>query len=103
MISTALAGLESSTELGGCCVRQMEIPGIRQEVIFDFLNDDPDQPIVNGRTYDAINPTSYKLPALKTLATIKSKEHKGGGYNELLIDDTTGEIKTQLHSTHYAS
>lgn len=87
----------------GAAWGQMEIPRIGQEVIVDFLNGDPDQPIVNGRTYDAINPTPYKLPALKTLATIKSKEHKGGGYNELLIDDTTGEIKTQLHSTHYAS
>ncbi|MGL4667364.1 MAG: DUF2345 domain-containing protein, partial [Saezia sp.] len=29
-----------------------------------------------------------------------SKEHKGSGYNELLIDDTTGEIKTKLHTTH---
>jgi len=76
------------------------IPRIGQEVIVDFLDGDPDQPIITGRTYDANHPTPYKLPALKTQQTVKSKEHKGGGYNELLIDDTTGEIKTQLHSTH---
>ncbi|CAK7067899.1 type VI secretion system Vgr family protein [Saezia sanguinis] len=78
----------------------MAIPRIGQEVIVDFLDGDPDQPIITGRTYDANHPTPYKLPALKTQQTVKSKEHKGGGYNELLIDDTTGEIKTQLHSTH---
>ncbi|RUS67926.1 Actin cross-linking toxin VgrG1 [Saezia sanguinis] len=76
------------------------IPRIGQEVIVDFLDGDPDQPIITGRAYDASHPTPYKLPALKTQQTVKSKEHKGGGYNELLIDDTTGEIKTQLHSTH---
>lgn len=79
------------------------IPRIGQEVIVDFLDGDPDQPIITGRTYDAAHPTPYKLPALKTQQTVKSKEHKGQGYNELLIDDTTGEIKTQLHSTHGAT
>ena len=76
------------------------IPRIGQEVIVEFLNADQDQPIITGRTYDAMHPTPYKLPALKTQQTTKSKEHKGSGYSELLIDDTTGEIKTQLHTTH---
>ena len=76
------------------------IPRIGQEVIVSFLGSDESQPIITGRTYDAIHPTPYKLPALKTQQTTKSKEHKGSGYNELLIDDTTGEIKTQLHTTY---
>ncbi|RUS67396.1 Actin cross-linking toxin VgrG1 [Saezia sanguinis] len=81
----------------------MALPRVGQEVIVDFLDGDPDQPIITGRTYDANHPTPYRLPALKTQQTVKSKEHKGTGYNELLIDDTTGEIKTQLHSTHGAT
>ncbi|MGL4666947.1 MAG: DUF2345 domain-containing protein, partial [Saezia sp.] len=76
------------------------IPRIGQEVIVEFLGGDESQPIITGRTYDANHPTPYKLPALKTQQTTKSKEHKGSGYNELLIDDTTGEIKTKLHTTH---
>jgi len=76
------------------------IPRSGQEVIVEFLGGDESQPIITGRTYDANHPTPYKLPALKTQQTTKSKEHKGSGYNELLIDDTTGEIKTQLHTTH---
>lgn len=87
----------------GAAWGHIALPRIGQEVIVDFLDGDPDQPIVNGRTYDAQNPVPYKLPALKTQMTIKSKEHKGQGFNELLIDDTTGEIKTQIHSTHAAS
>jgi len=87
----------------GAAWGHIAIPRIGQEVIVDFLDGDPDQPIVSGRTYDAQHPTPYKLPALKTQMTIKSKEHKGSGYNELLIDDTTGEIKTQLHSTYGAT
>jgi len=79
------------------------IPRSGQEVIVEFLGGDESQPIITGRTYDANHPTPYKLPALKTQATTKSKEHKGSGYNELLIDDTTGEIKTQLHTTHQAT
>ena len=78
----------------------MALPRIGQEVIVEFLNADQDQPIITGRTYDAMHPTPYKLPALKTQQTTKSKEHKGSGYSELLIDDTTSEIKTQLHTTH---
>ena len=81
----------------------MAIPRVGDEVILSFLDGDIDQPIIIGRTYDAIHPTPYKLPALKTQQTVKSKEHKGRGYNELLIDDTTGEIKTQLHTTYQAT
>ena len=78
----------------------MAIPRKGQEVIVEFLGGDESQIIITGRTYDANHKTPYKLPALKTQQTTKSKEHKGSGYSELLIDDTTAEIKTQLHTTH---
>ena len=81
----------------------MALPRAGQEVIVEFLHGDESQPIITGRTYDQNHPTPYKLPALKTQQTTKSKEHKGSGYSELLIDDTTGEIKTKLHTTHEAT
>jgi len=81
----------------------MALPRKDQEVIVEFLHGDESQPIITGRTYDQNHPTPYKLPALKTQQTTKSKEHKGSGYSELLIDDTTAEIKTQLHTTHEAT
>lgn len=79
------------------------LPRVGHEVIVSFLEGDPDQPIITGRTYHATNRQPYALPALKTIASLKSKEHKSSGYNELLLDDTTGELKTQLHTTHGAT
>ena len=81
----------------------MALPRIGQEVVVSFLDGDCDQPIITGRTFDVAHRTPYKLPALKTQATTKSKEHKGEGYSEWLIDDTTGEVKTKLHTTHAAT
>ena len=102
---------EQPNEYSSCWVRvaqnwagagwgHMAIPRNGQEVVVSFLGADESQIIITGRTYDRNHPTPYKLPALKTQATTKSKEHKGEGYSELLIDDTTAEIKTQLHTTH---
>ncbi|MBH1866829.1 type VI secretion system tip protein TssI/VgrG [Stenotrophomonas maltophilia] len=78
----------------------MQIPRVGHEVMVSFLDGDPDQPIVTGRSYHAANPPPYALPALKTLVTLKSQEHHGRGHNELLLDDTHGELKAQLRSTH---
>ncbi|CAD5106673.1 hypothetical protein PSEWESI4_00940 [Pseudomonas carbonaria] len=78
----------------------LAIPRIGHEVIVDFLDGDPDQPIVTGRTYHVVNRPPYKLPALNTLATVKSKEHQGDRANELRIDDTHGEISAALMSEH---
>lgn len=81
----------------------MALPRIGHEVLVSFLDGDPDQPIVTGRSYHVTNRPPYELPNLKTLTTIKSQEHNGGGHNELLIDDTNGQIKAQLKSTHAAT
>ena len=81
----------------------LALPRVGHEVIVDFLDGDPDQPIVTGRTFHAVNRAPYALPALKTQSTLRSSEHKGSGHNELLIDDTRGQIKAQLHSSHGAT
>jgi type VI secretion system secreted protein VgrG len=87
----------------GAAWGHMAIPRIGQEVMVDFLDGDPDQPIVTGRTYHAVNPTPYKLPDFKTLSPIKSKEHKGSRANELRLDDTQAQISAALMSDHGAS
>ncbi|CAJ0557395.1 unnamed protein product, partial [Mesorhabditis spiculigera] len=78
----------------------MAIPRIGQELIISYLDGDADQPIATGRTYRADNLPPYELPKLKSLATIKSKEHKGERANELRIDDTTAQISAALMSGH---
>ncbi len=75
----------------------LAIPRVGQEVIVDFLNGDPDQPIIMGRTYHQENRTPGSLPGTKTQMTIRSKTYKGSGFNELKFDDATG--KEQVYST----
>ncbi|WP_083338814.1 type VI secretion system Vgr family protein [Chromobacterium sphagni] len=79
------------------------IPRIGQEVLVDFIEGDIDRPLVTGVFYNGSHPTpdfsgAGALPANKKLSGIKSKEHQGGGYNELLFDDTPGEVRAKLSS-----
>ncbi len=75
----------------------MAIPRINQEVIVEFLEGDPDQPIIIGRTYHSSNRPPYMLPQNKTRMTIKSKTHKGEGYNELRFEDEDGKQELFMH------
>jgi type VI secretion system secreted protein VgrG len=72
-------------------------PRIGQEVIVDFLEGDPDQPIVTGRVYNAEQLPPFGFPAGAVLSGIKSQTHKGSGYNELSMDDTAGKERVFVH------
>ncbi|WGE70136.1 type VI secretion system tip protein VgrG [Actinobacillus equuli subsp. haemolyticus] len=74
------------------------IPRIGDEVLVKYLNGDPDQPIVVGRTYHSTTEPPYNLPEQKTRMTIKSKTHKGNGFNELRFEDEKGEEEIFLHA-----
>jgi len=76
----------------------MHIPRIGQEVIVDFLDGDPDRPIVTGRVYNQDNMPPYALPDNKTQSGIKSRSSKGGAadnFNEIRFEDLKG--KEELH------
>jgi type VI secretion system secreted protein VgrG len=74
------------------------IPRIGQEVIVDFLGGDPDQPIITGRTYRVGNRPPYELPLHKTRMSIKSKTHKGEGFNELRFEDEIEQEEIYVHA-----
>jgi type VI secretion system secreted protein VgrG len=77
----------------------MFIPRIGQEVIVDFLEGDPDRPIITGRVYNGNAMPPYELPAEKTKSTIKSDSSKGGGgFNEIRFEDKKGEEQVFIHS-----
>ncbi|EIK4800348.1 type VI secretion system tip protein VgrG, partial [Escherichia coli] len=97
------------TEASSCWVRvsqawagpgfgNLAIPRIGQEVIVDFLNGDPDQPIIMGRTYHEDNRSPGSLPGTKTQMTIRSKTYKGSGFNELRFEDATGGEQVYIHA-----
>ena len=76
----------------------MAIPRIGHEVIVSFMEGDPDQPIVTGRTYHAANKPPYELPLHKTRTTFKTQTHKGKGYNELRFEDEAGQEEIFVHA-----
>lgn len=76
----------------------LAIPRVGQEVIVDFLNGDPDQPIIMGRTYHQTNRSPGDLPGTKTQMAIRSKTYQGSGYNELMFEDSTGNELLSMHA-----
>ena len=76
----------------------MAVPRIGQEVIVDYLDGDPDQPIVMGRAFREANLPPYELPQHKTRMTIKSQTHKGDGFNELRFEDEKGQEEIYVHA-----
>jgi type VI secretion system secreted protein VgrG len=76
------------------------IPRIEQEVIVEFLEGDPDQPIVTGCVYNGNNPPPTSLPGAGVVSGLKSNTHKGKGFNEMTMDDTTGKEKITIHGQY---
>lgn len=76
-------------------------PRIGQEVIVDFIEGDPDQPIITGRVYNRDNMPPYELPANKTQSGIKTRSSKGGDsttYNEIRFEDKLGSEELYVHA-----
>ncbi len=77
----------------------ISLPRIGQEVIVEFLEGDPDLPIITGRVYNATNTVPYPLPDKKTVSTTKTNSSKGGGgFNEIRIEDKKGEEQVFIHA-----
>jgi type VI secretion system secreted protein VgrG len=79
----------------------ISIPRIGQEVIVDFLEGDPDQPIITGRVYNAAQMPPYDLPANRTQSGTKSRSSLGGGpanFNEIRLEDKMGSEQLFIHA-----
>jgi len=76
----------------------MQIPRIGHEVIVQFIEGDPDEPIIIGSVYNAGSMPPYKLPDEKTKSTVKSNSSKGGqGFNEIRFEDKKGDEQVFIH------
>jgi type VI secretion system secreted protein VgrG len=71
---------------------------VNEEVIVDFLEGDPDRPIITGRVYNGKNRVPYALPANKTQYGIKTTSIEGSGFNELRFDDKGGKEEIYVHA-----
>ena len=84
-----VAQLWSGANWGG-----VHIPRIGHEVIVEFLEGDPDRPIITGRVYNDANMPPYTLPDSQTQSGIKSRSSPKGGvdnFNELRFEDKKGK------------
>jgi type VI secretion system secreted protein VgrG len=79
----------------------VDIPRIGQEVVVDFLEGDPDQPLITGRVYNAEQMPPWDLPANATQSGILTRSSKGGGYanaNAIRFEDKAGSEQLWIHA-----
>lgn len=77
------------------------LPRVGQEVLVDFLEGDPDRPIIIGRVYNTSQKQPWELPQSKNCSGIRTRSTKGGGpdnFNEIKFDDTKGSEVFSMHA-----
>ncbi|MGH9896667.1 MAG: type VI secretion system Vgr family protein, partial [bacterium] len=78
----------------------LSIPRIGQEVVVEFLEGDPDLPLVTGSVYNADQAPPYDPAKGGVVSGLRSNTHKGKGYNEMSMDDTAGKEMITVHAQH---
>jgi type VI secretion system secreted protein VgrG len=79
----------------------VNVPRIGHEVVVDFLEGDPDQPIIVGSVFNADHLPPDQLPRARMVSGLKSNSTPGGGgYNGLTFDDTKGQEQITLHGQY---
>jgi type VI secretion system secreted protein VgrG len=76
-------------------------PRAKDEVVVQFLNGDPDNPVITGSVYNGVNVPPYPLPADSTRSGVKTRSSKGGSAstaNELRFEDKMGSEQIYLHA-----
>lgn len=77
----------------------MFIPRIGMEVVVEFLEGNPDRPLVTGCVYNALSPPPFALPDNKTKTTLKSQSSPDKeGFNELTFEDLAGSEQIIIHA-----
>jgi type VI secretion system secreted protein VgrG len=90
-----------SHPLAGKGFGMLALPRIGQEVIVDFLEGDPDQPIITGRVYNAEQMPPWELPANATQSGVLTRSSKGGAVanaNAIRFEDKKGSEQLWIHA-----
>ncbi|MEM6989131.1 MAG: type VI secretion system tip protein TssI/VgrG [Myxococcota bacterium] len=75
------------------------IPRVGMEVLVEFLDGNPDCPVVVGCLYNGSHPPPYPLPEQRTASTIRTKSTPdNGGYNELRFEDAAEREEVYLRA-----
>jgi type VI secretion system secreted protein VgrG len=79
----------------------VQIPRIGSEVVVEFLEGDPDRPLVTGCVYNAEQTPPFGLPGAGIQMGMKSRSSPGGGgYNEITMTDTKGKEMMNIHAQY---
>lgn len=75
------------------------LPRVGDEVIVEFLDGDPDEPIIIGRVHNVVNVRPFKSKGEQTISVWRSRSSPGGkGFNQILLDDKAGAERLELHA-----
>ncbi len=87
-----------SQSIAGKSWGAVQLPRVGNEVIVEFLEGDPDRPLITGRVYNADHVPPYKLPDEKSKSTLKTLSYPGGGgFNEFRLEDKKGSEQVFIH------
>ncbi|KVN37517.1 type VI secretion protein ImpA [Burkholderia pyrrocinia] len=75
----------------------VHIPRVGEEVLIGYIGGDCDRPIVLHRVYNGSVKPQWHSNGI--LSGFRSKEYSGAGYNEMVLDDATGQNRTRLFSS----
>lgn len=103
--------LRVSHPSAGASFGHVTLPRLDEEVIVDFLNGNPDRPIVTGRVYNSRHEHAYSLPANRTRSLYRShtigqvgsyagaeQTPRAPAFNELSFDDKGGAEEVYLRA-----
>ncbi|WP_313510752.1 type VI secretion system tip protein TssI/VgrG, partial [Kosakonia sacchari] len=78
----------------------VQIPRVGDEVVIDFINGDPDRPIVTGRVYNESSMPPWSLPDDSTRMGFMTRSKDGSKDNAsyLFFEDRAGSEAVELHS-----
>ena len=77
----------------------MFLPRVGMEVLIEFIDGDPDRPVVTGCVYNSMHAPPYPLPQSKTRSAIKTESTPGGGgFNEISFEDAKGAEELFIHA-----
>ncbi|CAD6542401.1 type VI secretion system Vgr family protein [Paraburkholderia sabiae] len=76
----------------------VHVPRVGEEVIVNWLDGDCDRPVVTGRAYNGAKTPQWHSNGI--LSGYRSKEYQGSGYNQMVMDDATGQNRVQLYSSN---
>lgn len=79
----------------------MFVPRAGSHVLVEFLDGDPEKPVITGRAFNTLSPYPHPLPANKTVSAIRTRTSPPASdrhYHELLFEDRRGQEEVQLRA-----